>query len=69
VGDRGAERLGWQQATVPFVRKNAEGKVELYFQLASQSDTSPSVRPRTGHRSQRDDLADRYGHLARRQPG
>lgn len=36
---------GWQQATVPFVRKDAEGKVELYFQLASQSDTSPDTPP------------------------
>lgn len=36
---------GWQQATVPFVRKTAEGQVELYFQLASQSDDSPSAPP------------------------
>lgn len=36
---------GWQQATIPFVRKNSEGKVELYFQLASMSDPSPAVPP------------------------
>lgn len=37
---------GWQQATVPFVRKTGEGKVELYFQLASETDPSPT--PPTG---------------------
>lgn len=36
---------GWQQATVPFVRKNSEGKVELYFQLASETDPSPPAPP------------------------
>ncbi|MFF7365611.1 hypothetical protein [Streptomyces sp. NPDC008125] len=35
---------GWQQTTVPFVRK-VDGKVELYFQLASITDPSPTVPP------------------------
>lgn len=36
---------GWQAATTPYVRKNAEGKVELYFQLGAQSDDSPTAPP------------------------
>ncbi len=34
---------GWQQATIPWIRKTSAGKIELYFQLGSQSDTSPSA--------------------------
>lgn len=34
---------GWQQATTPWIRKTSSGKIELYFQLGSQSDTSPDA--------------------------
>ncbi|MEV5911057.1 hypothetical protein AB0M00_19415 [Streptomyces chartreusis] len=36
---------GWQTVQTLFLRKGAEGKVELYGQLASQSDTSPDAPP------------------------
>jgi hypothetical protein len=32
---------GWQTVQTLFLRKSSEGKVELYGQLASESDTSP----------------------------
>lgn len=34
---------GWQTVQTLYLRKNAEGKVELYGQLAAQSDTSPDA--------------------------
>lgn len=36
---------GWQGPVTLYMRKNSEGKVELYGQLASQSDTSPTAPP------------------------
>jgi hypothetical protein len=36
---------GWQTVQTLYLRKNSEGKVELYGQLASQSDTSPDAPP------------------------
>ncbi|GGQ81354.1 hypothetical protein [Streptomyces flaveolus] len=39
---------GWQTVTTMYLRKNSEGKVELYGQLGSQSDTSPSAPPARG---------------------
>lgn len=39
---------GWQTVTTLHLRKNAEGKVELYGQLASQSDDSPATPPARG---------------------
>ncbi|MFF9088659.1 hypothetical protein ACF1BE_19945 [Streptomyces sp. NPDC014991] len=36
---------GWQTVQTLYLRKNTEGKVELYGQLASQSDTSPDTPP------------------------
>ncbi|WP_329151203.1 hypothetical protein OIU91_28330 [Streptomyces sp. NBC_01456] len=34
---------GWQQVSALYLRKNTEGKVELYGQLGAQSDTSPDA--------------------------
>lgn len=34
---------GWQQVNTLYLRKNAEGKVELYGQLGSESETSPDA--------------------------
>lgn len=34
---------GWQTVQTLYLRKNSEGKVELYGQLAAQSDTSPDA--------------------------
>jgi len=34
---------GWQQVQTLFLRKDKNGQVELYGQLASQSDTSPTA--------------------------
>jgi hypothetical protein len=39
---------GWQTVTTMYLRKNSEGKVELYGQLGSQSDTSPPAPPARG---------------------
>lgn len=36
---------GWQTVQTLYLRKNSEGKVELYGQLAAQSDTSPDTPP------------------------
>jgi hypothetical protein len=36
---------GWQGPVTLYMRKNSEGKVELYGQVASQSDTSPTAPP------------------------
>lgn len=36
---------GWQTVQTLYLRKNSEGKVELYGQLASQSDTPPDTPP------------------------
>lgn len=36
---------GWQTVQTLYLRKNGEGKVELYGQLAAQSDDSPSTPP------------------------
>lgn len=36
---------GWQTVTSLYLRKNTEGKVELYGQVASVSDPSPDVPP------------------------
>lgn len=36
---------GWQGPVNLYMRKNADGQVELYGQLASQSDTSPDAPP------------------------
>jgi hypothetical protein len=44
-GTAGPSGTGWQTTSTLFVRKNAEGQVELYAQLASQSDGSPSAPP------------------------
>ena len=34
---------GWQETSTLFVRKNSQGKVELYAQLASVTDPSPTA--------------------------
>lgn len=39
---------GWQTVTTLYLRKNSEGKVELYGQLGSQSDDSPTAPPARG---------------------
>ncbi|MGW2742381.1 hypothetical protein [Streptomyces sp. NPDC001450] len=36
---------GWQGPVTLFMRKNSEGKVELYGQVAATSDTSPDAPP------------------------
>ncbi|MCF0087171.1 MULTISPECIES: hypothetical protein [unclassified Streptomyces] len=44
-GTGGPSGSGWQQATTLFVRKDVNGKVELYAQVASPTDTPPPAKP------------------------
>lgn len=41
-GTGGPAGSGWQTVTTLHVRKDADGKAQLYMQLGSQSDTSPT---------------------------
>jgi hypothetical protein len=44
-GTADPDGTGWQQATTPYARRKADGTVELYFQLGSQTDDSPTAPP------------------------
>ena len=44
-GTAGPSGTGWQSVQTLYLRKTSEGKVEVYGQLASQSDTSPDAPP------------------------
>lgn len=37
--------IGWQSAVATHVRKDAQGKIEYYYQLASETDPAPPAPP------------------------
>ncbi|MEU1152645.1 hypothetical protein ABZ369_06450 [Streptomyces sp. NPDC005918] len=45
-GTAGPSGSGWQTVTTLYVRKDPDGKAQLYMQLGTQSDTSPSTPSR-----------------------